>query len=182
MIPANYKLTYTAEQIHSAVVRLAHEITPWAQQAGAKYTDVIAIPILRGGIYFFSDLTREIESSLELAPVRVKTYLSEVNAAQRNEVTISADGLDVRGRAILLVDDICDSGRTLAVLSSQLQKDGAAEIQSAVLIRRKLDTAAFLPNWVGFEYSGPEWFVGYGMEDRNRFMNLPAIYTIPPGA
>jgi hypoxanthine-guanine phosphoribosyltransferase len=76
------------------------------------------------------------------------------------------------------MDDICDSGRTLAVLSEKLQLAGAAEVVSAVLIYRKALSVMHEPRWKGFVYDGPEWFVGYGMEDSGRWRNMTSVYRI----
>lgn len=179
MIPANFKLQYSAEQTAAAVERMGGEITAWAEEVWkSSHTDIIAIPVLRGGLFFFADLVRKIEQSVEIAPVRTWSYTSTENAVQRAEVGVNIDEVPSRGRSILLVDDICDSGRTLRVLKKALLEAGAFEVRSAVLIKRMLDEATFDPDWVGFEYRGPEWFVGYGMEDCGRYRNLPGTYII----
>ena len=84
----------------------------------------------------------------------------------------------VEGRSVLLVDDVCDSGRTSAELTQRFIKLGAREVRSAVLIKRILPHETFNPDWIGFEYNGPEWFVGYGMDDCDRWRNLGSIYII----
>jgi hypoxanthine phosphoribosyltransferase len=89
-----------------------------------------------------------------------------------------AENLAVKGRVVLVIDDICDSGGTLQELERYLIAAGAREVRTVVLIRRLLDRPTFVPCWVGFEFTGLEWFVGYGMEDGNRWRNLPAVYTI----
>lgn len=92
-----------------------------------------------------------------------------------------ADGLAVKGRVVLVVDDVCDSGRTLEALERDLMERGAREVRTVVLIRRLLDRPSFVPCWIGFEYKGPEWFVGYGMDDGQRWRNLPAVHIIKRG-
>ena len=88
------------------------------------------------------------------------------------------DEAAIRGRSVLLVDDICDSGVSLRALTQHLKHIGAREVRSAVLIRRAIENSAFTPEWVGFHHKGPEWFVGYGMDDSDRWSNLPDIYVI----
>jgi hypoxanthine phosphoribosyltransferase len=178
MIPENFQLLYSSEHIAAAVRRVAEDVTRWASAAGSEGKDIIAVPILRGGIYFFADLTRQVRCSLELAPVRVRAYVHGQNFVQRDEMEIVLDGLDVRGRSLLLVDDICDTGRTLKALTTNLLALGASEVRTAVLVQRTLETAVFAPDWSGFQFGGSEWFVGYGMEDKNRFSNLPSIYIV----
>lgn len=151
----------------------------WCQQVSVR-EDVLVIPVMRGGIYFFADLTRAIDLSIEVAPGRARAYDDGKNASARKELSINLDGVSVAGRNVLLVDDICDSGRTLEKLVAYLYSQGADSVKSAVLIHRKTPDNVFTPDWIGFTYSGPEWFVGYGMDDKGRFSNLPEIFTIPP--
>jgi hypoxanthine phosphoribosyltransferase len=138
----------------------------------------LAIPVLRGGIFFFADLVRAINASVEIAPVRTEAYEAELNGQPRNEVQIYAEKLAVKGRVVLVVDDVCDSGRTLEELEKALMARGAREVRTVVLVRRLLDHPTFVPCWTGFQYEGPEWFVGYGMDDVERWRNLPGVYII----
>lgn len=179
-IPANFRLQFNEDQIHSRVKELGAEIDHWCKSVWAdSRTDVVAIPVLRGGVYFFADLSRQISSSIEIAPVRTSAYDAGTNTA-RQEVTVDqfADPVQIKGRVVLVVDDVCDSGRTLEQLERSLVERGAREVRTVVLVRRLLPRPTFVPCWVGLEYSGPEWFVGYGMDDNERYRNLPAVYTI----
>jgi hypoxanthine phosphoribosyltransferase len=180
-VPETFKLLYSAEAIAHRVRDLGQEVSGWCRsvrdQAGR---DVVAIPVLRGAIYFFSDLTRAIDTSVEVAPIRASAYDNSATGAQHHSVSIIADGLDVRGRVVLVVDDVCDSGRTLQELERALIERGAREVRSIVLVRRLLSVPSFVPCWVGFEYGGKEWFVGYGLEDKERWRNLPAVYGMRP--
>ena len=179
MIPAYFSLQYSREQITGVVQTLGSEITPWAEQVYRESAkDVLCIPILRGGIFFFADLVREIRESIEVAPVKTEAYEPGQNEVAVAEVKVSMEGVNPAGRSVLLVDDICDSGRTLDALTRIFLKQGAAEVRSAVLIKRELPEPGFNPEYTGFTYTGTEWFVGYGMEDGDRWRNLPEIYII----
>lgn len=137
------------------------------------------VPVLRGGIFFFADLVREMQCSVDIAPLRASVYEKGKNAVALEIGEVFDAGLEVQGRAVVIVDDVCDSGKTLSILAPRLKAAGASEVKTAVLIQRKLPTlSAKRPDWVGFEYKGPEWFVGYGMDDADRFRNLPDIYVM----
>lgn len=178
-IPANFSCVFTEEQIAARVKTLGEEITGWCEGVWRdSHTDVLAVPVLRGGIFFFADLVRQLRASVEVAPIKAESYEAGANAVMRQEVGVYADTLAVKGRAVLLVDDVCDSGRTLEALEKALLAKGAREVRTAVLVRRLLDTPSFVPCWVGFQYQGPEWFVGYGMDDDGRWRNLPGVYII----
>ncbi len=179
MIPTSFRLLYSDEDIQKAVRRLGAEIGDWANGTwDESHTDLLAIPILRGGLFFFADLVREVSQSVEIAPARTWAYEDNENAVQKMQVKVNIDSVPAKGRNILLVDDICDSGRTLKVLKQHLLDAGARVVRSAVLVRRKLKDAVFEPDWIGFEYDGSEWLVGYGMDDCDRWRNLPSIHII----
>jgi len=93
-------------------------------------------------------------------------------------VQVDLAAVPARGRSVLVVDDICDSGRSLAVLSAALKEAGAREVRAAVLVTRKVESQAYSPEWSGFDYSGKEWIVGYGMDDSERWRNLPGVFII----
>jgi hypoxanthine phosphoribosyltransferase len=178
-IPANFRLQYSQQQILSRVKELGAEIDEWCKSVWRESrTDVVAIPVLRGGVYFFADLSRHISSSIEIAPVKTSAYDAGTNAAKEVTVDQFADPVQIKGRVVLVVDDVCDSGRTLEQLERSLLERGAREVRTVVLVRRLLPRPTFVPCWVGLEYSGPEWFVGYGMDDNERYRNLPDVYVI----
>ena len=180
-VPKHFRPVYSHSVIAERTQELGKEISGWAEEVwNRSHTDVLAIPVLRGGIFFFADLVRAISCSTEIVPAQSWGYKVGENAEQRSKVDVQVEQVPATGRAILLVDDICDSGKTLEALTTALQEKGAQEVRSCVLIRRVIDAEQFNPDWVGFEYEGDEWFVGYGMEDAERFRNLPDIYTIGP--
>ncbi len=179
MLPKNFQLQFSTKDISGAVERLGADISDWAHAVWEdSHTDIVAVPILRGGIFFFADLVRSVKHSMEIAPAKAWAYDVETNTLLENGVQVDIDTIPIKGRVILLVDDICDSGNTLRALKEAFLKRGAREVRSAVLIHRKVDPEIFRPDWIGFEHEGAEWFVGYGMDDCDRFRNLPDIHII----
>lgn len=181
-VPPHFREIYPAEEVSRAVVRVAAEITPWAEEVHARTREQpLALCILRGAFLFHADLMKAIPCSIQPGFVRCQSYIHEEN---RQAETIRFDllGLDIRGRRVLLVDDICDTGRTMKVLAGHLRESGAAEVRTAVLIHRAVASSVFTPDYACFRYGGPEWFAGYGMEDAHWYMNYPAVYVMQPGA
>ncbi|MCB0339143.1 MAG: hypothetical protein KDD53_06045 [Bdellovibrionales bacterium] len=179
MVPGHFQITFTEADIARQIKRVGSEISVWAKKIwDDSHTDVVAVPVLRGGIFFFSDLVRSVTTSVEIAPVKTWGYVEGENEQKLAKVKVESSMVPAKGRRILLIDDICDSGRTLEALSEHFIEAGALEVRSCVLIKRVIEEETFNPTWVCFEYNGPEWFVGYGMEDSGRWRNLPAVYTI----
>jgi hypoxanthine phosphoribosyltransferase len=184
MIPAHLKPLFDAPRIEARVKELGGDITVWANKVWEQsHTDVLAIPVLRGGIFFFADLVRQISASVEIAPARTWAYEQQIAEGKDKPEMLSSVGVDIgsvpaKGRAVLIVDDICDSGRSLAQLSKALLASGAREVRTAVLVRRELPEQHYSPDWTGFTFPGTEWLVGYGMDDSERWRNLPGVYII----
>ncbi|MCC6220100.1 MAG: phosphoribosyltransferase [Deltaproteobacteria bacterium] len=182
-VPQNYSLIYSRQQISTRIVRLGAEITTWAKDVENNSTrQALAVCILRGGAFFFADLLRAVETSVEIAFCRAWSYCSESNVQQANTIRTYIEDIDATERDVLVVDDICDTGATLHKIQSDLLALGASSVKTAVLIHRKAANNTFVPNWVAMPHAGQEWFVGYGMEDRNRFSNLPDLYVISNSA
>ena len=177
-LPVQYQSLYGPNEIAATVDKMGQEISLWAAEAWRSgHTDILTIPVLSGGIFFFTDLVRRISYSVEIAPARAWAY-EETPHQQRVTLEVNIQHVPAKGRSVLLVDDICDSGRTLKVLSEMLLEAGALTVKSAVLVKRELGKQTFAPDWVGFHYQGPEWLVGYGMDNNDRWRNLPGIYVI----
>ena len=179
ILPEFLKLQYSAASIEGRISAMGSQISEWTEAVvAAGGGDVIGIPVLRGGIFFFADLVRTIADSIEIAPVRTWGYVAGEIGQQREDFEMHLFDLNPKGRSILLIDDLCDSGRTLKNLTAALTDLGAKEVRSAVLIKRNVGENGFDPDYVGFEYPGAEWFVGYGMELEDRYRNLPEVYIV----
>ena len=177
-IPDNYKEVYSPADIKDAVSRLGEKIFKWSEEVYKKTgDDVVVVPIMRGAIFFFTDLVREIGRSVYVAPVKASNYNPDTNEVLRI-AEISIDGIPAKGKSILLLDDVFDSGVTLSQLTAKLLQAGAGEVKSAVLIMRETGDKKFTPDYIGFHYHGPEWFVGYGLDDKERYRNLPGVHVM----
>ena len=138
-------------------------------------------PLLDGGMIFAADLMREIDLPLTLLPLKASSYGS---GTQSSGVITLPWGIPstVKGKEILLVDDILDTGKTLRTLSEQLLNAGALSVHTCVLLRKEYSKD--LPaDYVGFEI--PDKFVvGYGLDLAGKYRNLPYIGTpresLPP--
>ena len=181
-LPAGYppggEVLFTAARITAAVGRMAEQI-----DADFRGQELTAVVILHGGVVFAGDLIPRLHRvNLRLETVSARSYVGTSSQGVHEVRTHGA--LDVAGRAVLLVDDILDSGRTLAAVRDDLASRGAASIAIAVLLdkpsRRVVDVRA--------QYRGlvvPDVFVvGYGLDYEGRWRNLPDIValtgTAPP--
>ena len=176
-VPESFKLVYSEKAISEAVNSIAALVTKWASETLENDgLPILSVPVLRGGIFFFADLTREIAVPVEIDTVRASAYLNK--GGGRREVVVDLQKLKPEGRRILLVDEICDTGRTLAALVEQLKAKGAKEVRTACLVHRIVPDSCHKPDYLGFNYEGGEWLAGYGMKGGEYYGNLRAVYAV----
>lgn len=135
---------------------------------------LVAIVLLKGAMVFAADLLRRIPRMLEIECVNVASYHGGTSSSG------TVDFLDrklppVAGRDVLVLDDILDTGRTLAAVTERLRLEGARTVQTAVLLAKdKVRAVEVEADYVGFVI-GDEFVVGYGLDYQGRFRNLPYI-------
>jgi hypoxanthine phosphoribosyltransferase len=135
---------------------------------------IVAIVLLKGAFVFAADLLRRIPRPLEIECLNVASYHGGTESS--GVVKFLDHSLpDVKGRHVLLLDDILDTGRTLKAVSDRLLQEGCVAVHTGVLLAkdrpREEDVQA---DYVGFEI-GDEFVVGYGLDYRGRYRNLPFV-------
>jgi len=147
-----------------------------AAQISNDYRDreLTVIAVLHGSLMFVADLLRRIPLPLKLDCLSVASYHGKAQSS--GEVVFKQITLpDVGGRDILVLDDILDSGFTLAAVRETLETARPHSIQICVLLSKKKPRAREVDaDYVGFEIED-EFVVGYGLDFRKRYRNLPYI-------
>jgi hypoxanthine phosphoribosyltransferase len=148
--------------------------------AATAPADLLVVAVLKGSFMFVADLIRAMHR-VGMAPQVEFVHLSSYRAAtvSSGQVEILRDvQSDVRGRQVLLVDDILESGRTLAFAKDLLAARGAAKVSSVVLLEKPGKRAVnIVADHVGFEC--PDYFVvGYGMDVAHSYRQLPFVGVI----
>ena len=168
------RVLFDAETIAARNIALAGEIKAAAPQ------QLLVIAVLKGSFVFAADLLRAMHAT-GLAPEVEFISLSSYRdgTVSSGTVTILHDvESDVRGRDVVLVDDILESGRTLAFAKDLLAARGAKRVLTCVLLEKPGKRAISLdPDFVGFVC--PDLFVvGYGMDVAHAFRQLPFVGVI----
>jgi len=165
----------SSEQIDEGVRRLAAEILGF--YAGRPLT---IIGVLNGSIVLLADLIRRLDMSLQVGLVQASSYRTTgtTPAPLRLDLTMLPE---IKGHHVLLIDDIFDTGYTLAALVEQMRNAGAASVRTAVLLRKHGRKAVSMePDHVGFEIPN-QFVVGYGLDYRDAYRNLPYIAVMEEG-
>ncbi|MFN2476768.1 MAG: hypoxanthine phosphoribosyltransferase [Chthoniobacterales bacterium] len=157
----------------TTILRRLDEI---AAQISADYRDreLTVIAVLNGSLIFMADLLRRIPLPLKLDCLSVASYHGGTKST--GEVVFRQVALpEVEGRHILILDDILDSGLTLNAIRRKLEQANPLSIRVCVLLQKMIERAAPVEaDYVGFDI-GNEFVVGYGLDYRERYRNLPCI-------
>ncbi len=169
---APHEVVFTEEQIRSRVGALAAEIS----DAFGPEDRLLLVGLLKGSFLFLADLARNLT-----VPVHVDFMIASSYGAGREssgEVRIRHDlETDVSGRAVLLVEDIVDSGATLETIVPLLRKRGARRVDVCTLLHKRLPGADVEVRWVGFDAPN-SFLVGYGLDLAEDFRHLPYIASV----
>jgi hypoxanthine phosphoribosyltransferase len=160
--------------------RIRQRVEELGRQIAADYRDkpVTIIGVLTGSLIFLSDLVRQLELPLRIGLIQASSYRGAVTTP--GELHIQPElAPDVRGRHVLVLDDILDTGRTLSHLCRRFRELGAASLRVAVLLRKQgRQQVPLEPDYCGFEI--PDAFVvGYGLDYNDEYRNLPYIAVLP---
>jgi len=161
-----------AQAIATRMPELAAEIVR-AYGDGAE--GIVIVPVMTGAFIFAADLVRCLPNRVRVDVATVRSYgRGTVSQGPRIEGVMPG----VQGRHVLLVDDILDSGRTLAFLRQDMAQRGAASVRACVLLRKRRPLAMATPcEFVGFDID--DLFVaGYGLDHDGWFRNLPDVVSL----
>jgi hypoxanthine phosphoribosyltransferase len=157
---------------------LARRVRELGSQITADYQgrDLLLVGVLKGAVFFLSDLMRHIAVPCELDFMAVASYGSATDSS--GVVRILKD-LDValEGRHVLIVEDIVDSGLTLQYLLRNLGARNPASIEVCALTKPARLKVALEPRYVGFEIPN-RFVVGYGLDHAERYRNLPYVAAL----
>ncbi len=168
------RIVASEEQIHVALDRMAVEIrTDYADR------DLLLVGVLKGAIMTMADLARRLPATVPMDWMAVSSYGAGTKSSGVVRILKDLDS-DVTGRNVLIVEDIVDSGRTLAWLVANLRSRGAASVEVAAMFR-KPDAAVIKTDvrYVGIEIPN-DFVVGFGLDYAEQYRGLPFVAALAP--
>jgi len=163
---------FTKDEIAAAVSRLAAEI-----RRDYRDKNPLLIAVLKGSFVFLADLVRQLNLPLEIEFVRLSSYSKGTESSGRVRMAPGAPS-QIKGRHVLVIEDIIDTGLTAAFLLDYLGRKKPASLKYCSLTDKKERRRVM----VNIDYRGltvPDKFiVGYGLDCDEKFRNLPDIYTL----
>ena len=166
------RVLYGREDVRRRVAELGRTIT--GDYVGRE---PVFVTVLKGGAVFLADLVRAIDLPLEVSFMAISRYGDAEESLGRIQILLDVE-LDLAGRDVVFVEDIVDTGLTSRYLLSVLRSRGAASVELCTLLDKTARRIVPIhPRYAGFEC--PDSFVvGYGLDFRERYRNLPDILQV----
>ena len=157
-----------AQRIDAMAAEMAHDLPK----------DFLLAPVLTGAFIFAADLLRALYrhgADPHVDFVQLSSYGGA--RASSGVVTLLKDfSVDIKGRTVLLVDDVLDTGRSLHFGKGMIEDRGAADVKLCVFVKKLTGHAEDLKcDYIGFEAQADDFLVGYGMDDDGRKRGLPLL-------
>jgi hypoxanthine phosphoribosyltransferase len=165
-------VVYTEDVLQRRIAELAEEIS-------MAYDDddrLLVVGLLKGSFLFMADLVRKIRLPVQIDFLVASSYGDETVSSGTVELLYDPSA-DFSDRAVLIIEDIVDSGTTLEHLVPRLESWGATSVDVCTLLHKRLPSAMYEPRWVGFD-APKSFLVGYGLDHAEDFRHLPYIASI----
>lgn len=169
------RILFDRDDITSIVKRMGAEITRDYQGK-----DLVLIAVLRGAVVFMGDLMRSIELPIAIDFMAVSSYGAAAKSSGIVRIVKDLD-IDIKGRNVLIVEDVLDSGLTLNYLMKNLSSRHPASLEVATFLWKDVQgkQAAVNPKYVG-THCPDDFVVGYGLDYAERYRNLPYVGVLKP--
>jgi hypoxanthine phosphoribosyltransferase len=166
------RVLYSEEMVQARVREIGAQIT-----ADYKGQEPILIGVLRGVVVFMADLMRQIDLPMQIEFMEISHYGEE----REDSIEVLRDvGTEIKGRDVIIVEDIVDTGLTLRYLLEYLRGKKPASVKVCCLLDKSVRRMADVPlEYVGFEVPD-EFVIGYGLDYGGRYRNLPYIGVLKP--
>ena len=172
-VMAQAECLVTAAQVEQALDKLGSEISQ-----RLAHSNPLVFTVMNGGLVFAGRLLPRLNFPLEAAYLHATRYGNALKGAELDWRVRPSQ--DLRGRTVLVLDDILDEGHTLEAIIAHCREEGAAEVLSAVLVNKQHDRKArpdIKPDFHGLEI--PDRFLfGCGMDFKGYWRNAPGIYAV----
>lgn len=162
------RILYSEEELNKRMNEMAQEIT-------AEYENdtPIVVPVMTGAMMFSSEMLKRMNFKLNVDIVKASSYVGSKSTG--NVKLVQDVKSDVKGRRVILMEDIIDTGRTLKFLKELFEKRGAKSVEiCAMLDKPETRVVDLHGDYIGFE-APDEFLVGYGLDYNGFYRNLPYI-------
>ena len=167
----SFKIKITSSEIQKAVADIAKQIN-----TDLKKKNPLFLCVLNGSFMFVADLVKQVKIECGVSFVKLSSYEETSSTAQIRELIGINE--DIKGRTVVIVEDIVDTGETIQFVYDQLKKLNAAEIKIASLLFKPEAYLKSLPIDYTAIVAPNDFLVGYGLDYKGHGRNLPDIYVL----
>ncbi len=182
MPEANMRVLFSAQEIQQKILEITKELNlcysmEECTNESKECQKPVALCVLKGALFFFADIMREVDVDFEIDFIKLSSYGNSTSSSG-NVILTTDTKINLEGRDVLIIEDIVDSGHSMAFLREEFKKRGAKSIRIASMVdkheRREVEVKV---DFIGFTLS-QGFIVGYGMDYAEKYRSLPAIYEI----
>jgi len=139
--------------------------------------DVIALCVLKGAVFFCTDLVRNMSIDVAMDFIQISSYGNQKYSS--GVVTILKEPqLDMKGKAVLIVEDIIDSGLSMREVFNYIESRGASKVKTATFLDKpKARKVPFHADYIGFSIE-PQFVIGYGLDFAEKYRNIPEVQVL----
>ena len=166
------RIVYTEDDIRARVEAMGRDIS----EAYGAEDELLVLGLLKGSFIFLADLVRHIHVPLQVDFLVASSYGADKVSSGNVQLLYDPEA-SLEGRAVVIVEDIVDSGTTINRLVPLLQARGPKSLEICALLHKRLVSLDLEPRWVGFDAPG-EFLVGYGLDYSENFRHLPYIASL----
>ena len=166
------RIVYSEEAIARRVEEMGREIT----ETYTENDELLVLGLLKGSFIFLADLVRSIDLPLHVDFLVASSYGSDTMSSGNVQLLYDAEAT-LEDRAVIIVEDIVDSGNTMNRLVPLLEERGPKSLEICALLHKRISQLTKEPRWVGFD-APREFLVGYGLDFSENFRHLPYIASL----
>lgn len=176
--PLVKEVLYTNSQIDQRCKELAEEISKFYEKQKIKDNTVVMIGLLKGCIPFMANLLKYFTHECITEYMVCSSYLGGTKQASDPKINLDLN-IVIKGKSVLIIEDIIDSGNTLEFVRKYLLFKGAKDVKIVTLVDKpegRSKNVSIEPDWTGFTVKN-EFLIGFGLDYEERLRNLPYIAT-----
>ena len=171
------KILITEEELKARIKELGEELT-----RDYEGKDPVVVGVLKGVVIFYADMIRELKTQCQMDFMWISSYAG--TSSTGNMVVRKDVSADIKGRHVLILEDIYDTGNSLDFVYNHLQSKDPASVKICTLLdkpERRKPGITLKPDYTGFVIPN-EFVVGYGLDYNEHYRNLPYVGVLKPEA
>ena len=168
------KVIFSEQQIKDRIAEVGKQITQ--DYKDKQEEGIIVVSILKGAAIFMADLARALDLVVSVDFMCISSYEDSLKSSGKLNVKLDTDH-DLKGKHVIIAEDIVDTGLTLEYVTKHLKERGAASVAVCAFLNKHVYTTDIDVAYTCFDCP-PDFMVGYGLDYKQRFRNIPYVTAL----